>query len=175
MKIINERPPAGFIAMIRTWGMEPNIDTTCYTIGDTLYNPGGKPLPREFIAHEETHMVQQMPQNLESCSEPCSTLGKTPGPCDCGAQARNSKRVAENVKGWWDRYCQDQYFRIDQEAEAFAIQYLYYRKYINHDRNASAKFLYQLAAFLAGPTYGKVIGQVTAQRMIQSLAGKIKI
>lgn len=82
---------------------------------------------------------------------------------------------AKDAANWWARYLEDPYFRIDQEAEAYAIQYLFFRKYVNHDRNQAARFLYQLASSLSGPTYGNVIGQMEAQRLIQKYAAKVHV
>lgn len=140
MKISYEKPP--MLDMIIAAGMRPIVEKTCFTYGDTLYNPGKLPnLPPEYMRHEETHSVQQ---------------GKSPD-------------------GWWQRYLVDPYFRIDQEAEAFAVQYLFYKTYINRDRNAGARALFQLAGLLASPTYGSIIGHQAAQRMIQSYAGKVRV
>lgn len=71
---------------------------------------------------------------------------------------------------WWERYIDDQYFRIAQEAEAYAVQYRFVaRKGGSRDR--LAKYIYDLSAQLAGPMYGNVIGQRAAMKMIREKAG----
>ena len=87
----------------------------------------------------------------------------------------HTKQQGNDPQKWWNRYLLDQYFRIEQEAEACAVQYLFFKHRVNHDRNAGARFLFQLAGQLAGPTYGRVVNQVAAQRMIQQYAGKLRI
>lgn len=71
----------------------------------------------------------------------------------------------EGARAWWARYIEDPYFRIDQEAEAYAEQYgvlCYFHK----DRNARARLLHAIATTLSGPTYGNVIGLSAAKALI---------
>ena len=56
MKILNEQPP--MLNEILGAGMLPN-ETTIFTYGDTIYNPGGHELSDHLIEHEETHCDQQ--------------------------------------------------------------------------------------------------------------------
>lgn len=139
MKISYELPP--MLDKIRAAGMNPVVEKTCFTYGDTLYNPGKLTVPEDYMRHEECHTVQQ---------------GADPD-------------------GWWMRYFKDPYFRIDQEAEAFAVQYLFFRKFVNHDRNIGARFLFRLADLLASPTYGSILRHQAAQRIIMQYAAKIRI
>lgn len=55
MKIVIEQPPN--IADIRK--MFTLQKGTCFTYGDTLYNPDNGPVDKAFIKHEETHTRQQ--------------------------------------------------------------------------------------------------------------------
>lgn len=73
----------------------------------------------------------------------------------------------DDPDGWWNRYIQDPYFRIDQEVEAYANQY----KFICHkvkDRNARHKILLQFANSLSSPRYGGIILSQDAYKMIKS-------
>lgn len=36
-----------------------DVNNTYWTYGDTIYNPGGKPLPGPILEHEALHSVQQ--------------------------------------------------------------------------------------------------------------------
>lgn len=57
MKILNEKPP--FLDKIIAAGMNPSLDRTVFTYGDTIYNPSGKNVPDYLIEHEEVHCDQQ--------------------------------------------------------------------------------------------------------------------
>lgn len=70
---------------------------------------------------------------------------------------------------WWSRYIDDQYFRTEQEAEAYAKQYAFLCKRIK-DRNQRARILLDLGRILASPMYGKVIDQQAASDMIKKKA-----
>lgn len=67
---------------------------------------------------------------------------------------------------WWGRYLGDQYFRIEQEAEAYANQYKAYCKQFR-DRNAQARYLIAVSKDLSGALYGSVISRAAAQKLIQ--------
>lgn len=67
---------------------------------------------------------------------------------------------------WWGRYLGDQYFRIEQEAEAYANQYKAYCKQFL-DRNVRARYLIAVSRDLSGALYGSVINRATAQKLIQ--------
>jgi hypothetical protein len=68
---------------------------------------------------------------------------------------------------WWERYLTDAPFRLSQEIEAYHIQYVTYGKQ-NRDRNAQAKYLYQLASHLSSPMYKVETGHVEAMRKIKN-------
>jgi len=70
---------------------------------------------------------------------------------------------------WWDRYIRDQYFRIEQEVAAYAVQYRFFCKSVK-DREKRHKFLSELAWILASPTYGSVITTAAAHDMIKKKA-----
>lgn len=58
MKILTELPPewimTGCMSQFRI-----DVKNTFWTYGDTIYNPGGKKIPDEILAHEAVHMRQQ--------------------------------------------------------------------------------------------------------------------
>lgn len=86
------------------------------------------------------------------------------------AEHSEQQRNTEGGKdAWWERYIDDQYFRIEQEAQAYACQYDLYRTRVT-DRNAQARYLFQLAGQLSGPMYGNVIPQGAAQKLIRDKA-----
>ena len=70
---------------------------------------------------------------------------------------------------WWSRYLDDPYFRIQQETEAYAVQYDFICE-TTKDRNWRDKILRRMATVLSGPTYGNVIGSQSAYSMIKNKA-----
>ncbi len=83
---------------------------------------------------------------------------------------RQQKLVGGPEK-WWDRYINDPYFRIDQEAEAYAKQYeCMCETYI--DRNQRHSILRTLAFTLAGPLYGSIISPSKAMKLIRDARPK---
>lgn len=82
----------------------------------------------------------------------------------------HSKQQGEDPNGWWSRYLDDQYFRIDQETEAYAKQYDFMCKTIK-DRNQRNDILIDIARILSSSLYGEVISTSGA---ITELKKKIK-
>lgn len=70
---------------------------------------------------------------------------------------------------WWNRYLTDQYFRVNQECEAYAVQYEAFSEKVR-DRNRRALYLDFLAGQLSGPMYGNVIERGVAMKMIREKA-----
>jgi len=82
------------------------------------------------------------------------------------------KQQGNDPDAWWGRYLTDQYFRIEQESEAYARQFAYICATVK-DRNQRHRICLDLAGILAGPLYGNVIGQMNAYQKIKSLS-KVK-
>lgn len=91
--------------------------------------------------------------------------------------AEQQGHTPEGAGKWWARYFQDPYFRIDQEAKAYAYQYDWWcnnaAKTIRNNREYRAKKLLFLAKTLAGKTYGNVVNLEGATKLIKSFS-KIK-
>lgn len=83
-----------------------------------------------------------------------------------GHQQNMDETVA---KLWWERYLRDPRFRIEQECEAYAMQYRYIAK-LTPNREKRARYLYELGGMLAGPMYGNVVTHTQAVQMIRSHA-----
>lgn len=77
------------------------------------------------------------------------------------------RQQGDDPEGWWSRYLDDQYFRIEQEAEAYARQYDFICKNLK-DRNFRARVLVQMADSLSSPIYGSVITEQSAMSIIKS-------
>lgn len=150
MKILNEKPPewimTGCLSQFRV-----NVERTFWTYGDTIYNPGGLELPDHIIAHEETHQRQQFAYEEE-----------VEGGARGGADA------------WWKRYLTDPRFRMEQEAEAYGKQYAFFCSRVR-DRNARARFLFELTSQLSGPLYQVAVSREQAKALILVLSGQKKL
>lgn len=75
----------------------------------------------------------------------------------------------DDIRGWWGRYVTDPYFRIEQEAEAYGMQYKVICRTVK-DRNRRNSILLELAGYLSSPIYGSVIGRNDARKMIMNKA-----
>ncbi len=78
----------------------------------------------------------------------------------------HSKQQGKNPDAWWSRYIADPYFRIDQEAEAYARQYDFICKGAK-DRNYRTRLMPELARTLSGPLYGNIIDTNAAVKLIK--------
>lgn len=88
--------------------------------------------------------------------------------------AAQQGHTAEGAGEWYARYFQDPYFRVDQEARAFAAQYDWWCKQKgNKDRNLRNRKMIDLAIRLSAPTYGSVVNPQGARKLIESFC-KIK-
>jgi hypothetical protein len=81
----------------------------------------------------------------------------------------HSKQQGDAPGAWWERYLHDQFFRVQQECEAYANQYRFLCT-IQKDRNRRARILWDLGGFLSSPMYGSVIGHQEAMQMIKKKA-----
>ena len=73
------------------------------------------------------------------------------------------------LDAWWNRYVDDAYFRIQEETEAYVVQYRFICKQ-TQDREQRNKFLIAFSSDLSGPMYGNIIGRGAAYRMIKDKA-----
>ncbi len=70
---------------------------------------------------------------------------------------------------WWKRYLQDDQFRLDQETEAYGVQYKFYCRGVK-DRNKRDRYLRECAKMLSGQLYGNIVGQAEATKLIKDYA-----
>lgn len=79
---------------------------------------------------------------------------------------RQQEAYTGGKDAWWGRYLGDVYFRMEQEAEAYANQYKAFCK-LQRDRNARCRYLLHISGDLAGALYGNVINRAAAHKLIQ--------
>lgn len=68
---------------------------------------------------------------------------------------------------WWGKWFRDDKFRIDQEAQAYGVQFKAL-KTIHKDRNKQNQILLELAGILSGPLYKNAIDQSSALLLIKN-------
>ena len=83
----------------------------------------------------------------------------------------HSRQQGDDPDGWWGRYIGDDFFRIQQEVEAYANQYKFICQ-IQKDRNRRDKVLRNMSTILSSPTYGSIIGSSVAYKMIKDKANE---
>jgi hypothetical protein len=66
--------------------------------------------------------------------------------------------------GWWHKYLADKKFRLEQEIEAYQIQYKFVFK--TYGRVTATDFLREIAGDLAGAAYGDIIDRKQARKAI---------
>lgn len=84
----------------------------------------------------------------------------------------HSKQQGDNPVDWWDKYMKDLDFRLEQEIEAYAVQYKFVKD--TERRKTSDWFLDRIAHDLASEVYGSIIPFEQAKIKIKRLANEIK-
>lgn len=79
------------------------------------------------------------------------------------------KQQGKDPEGWWTRYIDDPLFRVEEEVEAYAVQYTYICTQVR-DRNRRHLVLRDLARSLSSPIYGSVISPSSAYNLIKQRA-----
>lgn len=88
--------------------------------------------------------------------------------------SRQQEALEGGKDAWWKEYLSNPRFRLEQEAEAYSVQYKYYRKF-NGDRNYRSRFLNMIANQLSSPLYQLAVTQLQAKAIIEVLAGVKKL
>lgn len=81
------------------------------------------------------------------------------------------KQQGEDPAGWWKKYIADDQFRLEQELEAYAVQYKFVKE--TTSRKRSDHFLDVVAFDLSSDVYGRIISFQDAQTKIRNLAKQI--
>lgn len=79
-------------------------------------------------------------------------------------EVHGRQQAIVGVEEWWRRFIVDPVFRLDQELEAYRVQWEYIAARAN--RGQRRRLLHQLAADLASGIYGKVISISEAEKLI---------
>ena len=72
---------------------------------------------------------------------------------------------------WWMRYLQDATFRLEQEIEAYTVQYAYVKTIV--PVKISDLFLDDISEVLAGETYGNILNKHQAKTKIRKKLSEI--
>jgi hypothetical protein len=81
----------------------------------------------------------------------------------------HQKQQGIDPQGWWLRYLTDPQFRLDQEIEAFGVQFAYVRARIK-DKNLLYRYLFGIAINLSSSIYGNLISHAQAESKIRNHA-----
>lgn len=80
---------------------------------------------------------------------------------------RQQREIQGGPEMWWARYIQDPLWRIQQEVEAYRVQYQYFCSK-KKSRDAQLRVLVAIGNVLGSATYGNVVTPAAAIRLIQS-------
>jgi len=70
------------------------------------------------------------------------------------------------LRAWWQRFLDDEAFRLSQELPAYRVEYYEFCK-ASADRNQRSMYLQQMARRLAAPMYGSIITVAQALKEIR--------
>jgi hypothetical protein len=76
--------------------------------------------------------------------------------------------ISGGVEAWWKKYLLEPQFRLEQEIEAYQVQY-YFQSNRLKDRNKLYRELHRYASVLSSPLYGNVITLSEAERLIKNV------
>ena len=79
----------------------------------------------------------------------------------------HTKQQADPV-AWWDRYLEDDAFRLSQELEAYRNQYKFVKGTVNN-KNIAFSFLLSVSKDLSSELYGNIISMNDAVKKIENL------
>lgn len=77
------------------------------------------------------------------------------------------------AEAWWKEYLVNSQFRLEQEMQAYGIQYAFFCSKVK-DRNKQTKFLWRLSDILSGPLYQVAISSQEARKGIKEVALALK-
>jgi hypothetical protein len=80
----------------------------------------------------------------------------------------HAKQQGGDPEGWWKRYLEDPQFRLEQEAEAYGVQYRFLKSML--DTKKTKLVLMHLASDLSGPGYGNMVDFYKAETLIRHSA-----
>ena len=109
-----------------------------FTFGGIIFNPSDSYIDEPLALHESMHSLQQ------------DAMGKG----------------ATGPKRWWKKYINDPEFRLNQELQAYRVQYKRFCE-LQKDRNRRAWLLNRIATDLSSEQYGSVISKDEAIRLIR--------
>lgn len=140
MTVIVGRPPV-WENIVQTFQIEPRY--ALFTYGHVIFNPEHANITDDLLAHERWHVGQQ-------------------------ATMAEQGDIVKGARLWWGKYLRDPEFRIEQELEAYAVQYEEFCR-MQHDRNKQAKMFQAIVGSLSGTLYGKMMTRDEAEKKLTAL------
>ena len=77
----------------------------------------------------------------------------------------HEQQQGDNPEEWWNKYLEDDDFRLEQELEAYRNQFDFIKK--TATRKQKTEFLNQIAKDLSSEIYGKIIDYKKARELIR--------
>lgn len=81
----------------------------------------------------------------------------------------HTRQQGDTISEWWDKYLLDPSFRLEQEVEAYSVQYVFFKENANNGR-LSKWLKSKIAEALSGESYGNLISYNAAESRINKLA-----
>lgn len=75
----------------------------------------------------------------------------------------------DDPEGWWNKYLEDDQFRLEQELQAYSFQYKKFCE-LHKDRNVRFGFLSLIAKDLSSAIYGNICTEEEAMKLIKEKA-----
>lgn len=79
-------------------------------------------------------------------------------------QTHLKQQEGMSIEEWWNRYLEDPEFRLNQELEAYRVQYKYLLEHAN--RNDRRLWLKRMVKDVSGAMYGNMISAKRAEELI---------
>lgn len=127
-------------------------------------------------------IVIDFPPNIEKIRTKLNWSGKTPvftygdtlynpygGNIDAPLQTHestHSRQQGDDPEGWWEKYLNDDHFRLEQELGAYLQQYLHFCRN-KKDIVKQIQFLEKIAGDLSSQAYGNIISIEDAKKLIK--------
>jgi len=77
----------------------------------------------------------------------------------------HTEQQGDDPEAWWERYLEDDAFRLEQELEAYKKQFNFYKNNCKIKKQIPL-FLDEITRVLSGPVYGNIISFDKAKKLI---------
>lgn len=93
--------------------------------------------------------------------------GEIPAHLMAHEERHSIQQAKMGVEEWWDKYLEDEKFRLEQELEAYQDQYVVLKE--RYGRAYRRDILKKISKDLASPMYGSIISTEEAKELITNV------